>query len=143
LDYLRRLRSDPNFAGKPEWYQAAGGVSRRLSQDRASRSNFDKKYNCQACADFIRETLDELGIPYQRVKVQNLARDFIYSDKNKVISTNGNHEAVRVKGTENNPDDYTVFDQQNPYGISQKNWVKDLFGDQPSTTYKIEYGDFE
>jgi hypothetical protein len=77
------------------------------------------KYQCIDCMKKIVETLQAKGVKGEVLKVKT-GTGRIWSDKHGVISTTGEHYAVKVGDT--------VYDNLNPKGIPYREWVDDLGG---------------
>ena len=67
----------------------------------------------------LQKKMEQAGIKGQRLDMET-GTGLIYSNKNKVISTNGTHSAIKVNDK--------VFDNLNPNGVKYKDWIDDLGG---------------
>ena len=76
---------------------------------------------CHNFANDLQTKLESEGISGTRLEMET-GTGLIASDKNGIISETGKHSAVQVGDT--------VFDNMNPNGVSKKEWVNDLGGEE-------------
>ena len=85
---------------------------------------YKENFKCDQFANEMEKLMKESGVSGEKISVQSKT-DYIWSDKNGVISENGKHYAIKVGDT--------VFDNLNPQGISYSDWLADLgISDLPS-----------
>ena len=103
--------------------ESAEFLAKHISETTKLAERVSDSFKCNGmCKEFagdLQKKMKAAGINGQRLDMET-GTGLIYSNKNKVISTNGTHSAIKVGDT--------VFDNLNPKGVKHNDWIDDLGG---------------